>query len=263
MPNDKPDNLDSKFDQLITHLNADQADALTLELAAAYTAGKHSVRETRLSSVQKQAIKRLSAEHFGYISEFNAHLGEQLKDKARGLLGQNKGYADIRKEILDYTDAIFDGSEQVVIDRTGQTRKVIEVTKTGKLKEVDKVITKPYVTNTQAYADMLSQTAIHAAFEEGRASEYQRMGFKKWRYISVCDERSRPDHCALTGRVFEYGTTESDMALQLMHSPNCRCRSVAYFNDPSLDTRESFYDEQKKNAGLRYDDDKQKWVFGD
>jgi hypothetical protein len=79
--------------------------------------------------------------------------------------------------------------------------------------------------------------------------------------VSVCDERSRADHCALSGSVFEYGTKDSDLALMLMHEPHCRCRSVVFFNDEELDTPASFFEEQKKKAGLRYDDEKGNWLF--
>lgn len=135
--------------------------------------------------------------------------------------------------------------------------------KDGTLSEVEKVITRKYVSTVGNYANMLGRTATHSAWAEGRAIGHQRIGFKKWRYISICDERSRADHCAVSGSVFEYGTPESDMALAMMHSPHCRCRSVVFFNDPELDTPMTFYEDRKKKAGLRYDDNLQKWVFGD
>ena len=257
--------IEKEIDLLITRINAAQAEALSLRIAAAYIAGSRSITSTiyssdkkKLSDLQERAIKRLSAEHFGYIHEFNNTMGEQLKDKARELLQQEKGY----KDIADYTRQVLDGSENVVINHVGQTRKIIQIGKDGKLRQVEKTITRPYITNTKAYSDMLARTATHTAWEEGRAAQYQKMGFKMWRFAGPIDSRSRPDHAAVVGNVYEYGTPESDLAQQLLHEPNCRHRQIVFFNDPDLDTPQEFYDKQKQKAGLRYDDDSG-WVFGD
>jgi uncharacterized protein with gpF-like domain len=227
-----------KIDQIINQLNLDQAEALSLRLATAFIAGSNSITSTiyskdqkRISDQQERAIKQLSAEHFGYITEFNDQMGEQLKDHAREILRQEGGY----KEIASYTKDVLSGSENVVINNVGKTRKIIQVGKDGTLQEVEKVITRKYVTNVNAYGDMLGRTATHSAWAEGRAVGravgHQKMGFKKWRYISVSDSRSRPSHVALSGNVYEYGTKDSVLALRLMHSPRCRCRSVVFFND--------------------------------
>lgn len=255
--------VESKIDILIKQLNITQAEAMSKRLAAAFVAGSDSITSTiysgdpELSEQQERAIKQLSAEHFGYISEFNRQIGEQLKTDAQDILRNSGGY----KDIANYTKQIFEGQENVVIDHVGQTRKIIEVGKDGKLREVEKVITRKYVTTVDNYADMLGRTATHSAWAEGRVIGHQKLGFNFWRYVSVCDERSRADHCAVSGSVFKYGTPESDMALDMMHSPHCRCRAVVYFTDESLNTPMSFFEEQKKKAGLKYDDEKQKWVF--
>ncbi|WP_406660897.1 phage minor head protein [Methanolobus sp. ZRKC3] len=256
-----PETIDKQVDQIVLTITASQSDALVAGITAYYKAGSDDVRpSTRLTNVQKNAIKKLSAEHFGYISEFNRNVGEQIKDKSRDLLKQEKGYKEISEEVKQYAEDVFSGNEKITINNVGKTRKVIEVGKDGTLRKVEKTITRPYVTNTQAYSDMLSRTATHTAWEQGRASEYQRMGFKFWRYVCVCDSRSRADHCALSGSVFEYGTPESDMAFEMMHSPNCRCRQVIYFSDDELDTPPSVFEEMKKNAGLEYDEEKG-WIF--
>jgi hypothetical protein len=96
---------------------------------------------------------------------------------------------------------------------------------------------------------------------EGRAVSQQAAGFTKWRFVGPSDERGRPDHIAIIGQVFEYGTDQSDLALRLLHEPNCRHRQVAFFDDPELDTPEEDFEEQKRKAGLYWDDEKGKWKF--
>lgn len=257
-----PETFDRQVDQLLLGVTATQSDELVRLITAYYKAGTDDVRpNTRLTNVQKNAIKKLSAEHFGYISEFNRNVGEQIKQTARELLNQEKGYKEISEEIRQYAEDMFEGSEKVVIDNTGKSRTVFKVGKDGTIRKTSKIIERPYVTNTQAYSDMLSRTATHTAWEQGRATEYQRMGFSRWRYISAGDERTRPEHMALSGIVFEYGTDQSDMALEMMKSPNCRCRQIPYFDDPELDTPMSFFEEQKEKAGLYFDDDVGEWKF--
>ncbi|NPE31066.1 hypothetical protein HNV12_24540 [Methanococcoides sp. SA1] len=258
------DEIDQKIYLLVNKINLEQAEALSLRLAAAFVAGSNSITSTiyskdkkKLSEQQERAIKQLSAAHFGYISEFNRQMGEQLKDHAREILRQEGGY----KEIASYTKDVLSGSEKVVINNVGKTRTIIQVGKDGTLSEVEKVITRPYVTSVDNYADMLGRTATHSAWAEGRAVGHQKLGFKKWRFVGPTDERSRPDHCAVIGNVYEYGTSESGMALKLLHEPLCRHRSVVFFDDPELDTPAKFFEEQKRKAGLRYDDKKEKWVF--
>ena len=254
--------FNQQIDQIVTTTTATQADALVQGLTIYYKAASDDInRNTRLTNVQKNAIKKLSAQHFGYISEFNSAVGDQIKNKAKELLAEEKGYAEISAEIKGYAEDVFKGSETVTINNVGKTRTITKVGKDGTLKTIEKVIEKPYVTNVQAYSDMLARTATRTAWEQGRASEYQRMGFTHWRYVASGDERTRPDHMALHGQVFEYGTPESDMAESVMHEPHCRCRQIVHFNDDELDTPQSVYDEQKMKTGLQWDDDKGEWAF--
>ncbi|WP_407356787.1 phage minor head protein [Methanolobus sp. WCC5] len=257
-----PETFDQQVDQLVLATTAAQSEALTKAVTAYYKAGSDDVRpSTRLTNVQRNAIKRLSAEHFGYISEFNVSVGEQIKRRAKELLNQEKGYKEISDDIRKYAEDLFKGSEKVVIDNTGKTRTIFKVGKDGTIRKTSKVIERPYVTNVKAYSDMLARTATHTAWEQGRASEYQRMGFKKWRFVGPSDERARPDHIAVLGQVFEYGTEQSDYAEALLHEPNCRHRQVVYFDDPELDTSKEFFEDIKRRAGLYWDEEKEEWGF--
>ncbi|AKB37373.1 hypothetical protein MSSAC_2783 [Methanosarcina siciliae C2J] len=262
--------LDKNIDKQVKTINAAQAAALTIEISAGFVAGLEAGEKKtsflrssseELTEVQKETIEKLSAEYFGYIAEFNEAAGEQLKDRAREIIKQGGPEQDLKDEIRKYAEDIWGGSETVTIDRTGQTRTVIEVGKDRKLRKVEKEITRAYKTNVDAYADMLARTSTHGAYEEGRAAAYQEEGQSMWRFVGPVDERSRPDHSALVGEHFTYGTPESDMALQLLHEPNCRHRAIVYFGDPDLDTPQEEYEKQKEKAGLYYDEEKGKWAF--
>ncbi len=263
MPEEVPqETLERQIDQAVLAVTAAQSEALTKEISRYYKAGSNDIRDTsRLTNVQKNAIQRLSAEHFGYISEFNNNIGEQIKDKARTLIADGKGYKEVSAEVKKYTNDIFKGSEHVVIDNRGKTRTVLKVGKDGTIRTIEKTIERPYVTNVKTYSDMVGRTATHTAWEQGRASEYQRLGLNKWRFVGPSDERARPDHIAVLGQVFEYGTEQSDYAESLLHEPNCRHRQVVYFGDPELDTPPEFFERIKRRAGLFWDEEKEEWAF--
>lgn len=266
--------FDKQVDLQVKELNKTQADDIAVEIAVSFVLGieagekKKSFLESssdKLSKTQEETIKKLSAEYFGYISEVNEAAGEQLKDKAREIIqneAENGGTEELIKEdIKTYAEGIWGGSENVIIDRTGQTKTIIEVGKDLVLRQVEKEITRAYVVSLNTYAEMLARTSAHGSYEDGRAAAYQEEGLEMWRFSGPVDERSRPDHSALVGQAFTYGTPESEMALQLLHEPNCRHRAIPYWNDPELDTPQEEYERQKEQAGLYYDDEKGKWAF--
>ena len=268
-----PEVLGRNIDLQVKKINEEQAEVLAVEIAAGFVAGLQAGEKKQsflrssseeLTRVQLETIEQLSAEYFGYIAEVNGAAGEQLKTRAREIIleqAENGGSGEIiGEEIRQYAEDIWGGSETITIDRTGQTRQVIEVTKDHTLRIVEKEITRAYHTTVDSYADMLARTSMHGAYEDGRAAAYQEEGFKMWRFVGPVDERSRPDHSAIVGQHFTYGTPESDMALQLLHEPNCRHRAIVYFDDPDLDTPQEEYEKQKEAAGLYYDEGKG-WAF--
>lgn len=268
-----PDNvlldLSQIIETIIDAMTKRQADILAKRLSAAFVLGIRakprlisSTTSTRkITDLQRRAVRELTTQQLGYITEFNQALGKQLTDKTRDLVAQGKGYADIRQEMMPYIEKTFGSDGTVTIDRIGQTRTVIEVSKDGSLSRVEKVITQKYTTNTEAYADMLSRTSVKSAYEKGRAEGYKNDGYTKWRFVGPMDDRARAWHTALIGRVFEYDTQESNMALEVLCEPNCRHRAVPFFDDPDLDTPAKVFEDQKAKAGLKFEDGE--WTFGE
>lgn len=276
MPDLSPEEeMMQQIDQAIQALSIYHATSLAAAINAYYKSGSDDYKEEqgsksdsksktqKLSPLQEAAIQKLTAEHFGYMTEFDKAIGEAIKEKAREILRNEGGYKDIKQEIKKYVSDVFEGNEKIVINHVGQKRTILMVDKDGQLYEIEKVIEKEYVTNADAYADMLSRSATHKAFEQGRAAENQRMGFGKWRFVGPTDERARPWHVALIGNVYEYGTPQSNYALQLLGEAHCRHRAIAYFDDPDLDTSQEFYQKQKDKAGLYWNDEKGEWGFKD
>lgn len=259
----------NQIDQAIQALTIAHASSLAAAIATYYRAGSEDSRQEQdkkrrtLSPLQEAAVQKMTAEHFGYMAEFDKAVGEAIKEKAKDILSKEGGYKDIKNEIKQYVEDVFEGREPITINHIGQKRIILKVDKNGKLYETEKIIQHEYVSNADAYADMLSRTATHKAFEQGRASEFQRMKFGKWRFVGPSDERARPWHVALIGNVYEYGTAQSEYALQLLGEPHCRHRAIPYFDDPELDTPDSFYQKQKNKAGLFWNDDKGEWAIKD
>lgn len=78
------------------------------------------------------------------------------------------------------------------------------------------------------YAETVFRNATQASFAGGRysamwAPEWQQIA-PYWRYYATLDERTRPTHAALHGRVFR----KSDVASRIWlppWGPNCRCQA--------------------------------------
>ena len=238
----------------IDKLTEAQADIISKRIAAAFMAGWKLEEGGKLTTIQQRAIKKMSASTAGYIHEFNKAIGKQVSGKISELMAVEMLNKDIAKELITYVDEVFGKNGQVIIDHVGQTRQIIKVDQYGKLSKVDKIITRKYTNNPQAYADMLARTSTHNALEQGRAEGRQAKGITRWRFVGPADERSRSWHVAVLGNIFEYGTEQSDLAIELLQEVNCRHRSIDYFNDTDLDTPASHYQKLKDDAGLKFVD---------
>lgn len=253
----------NRLNQVILELSIEHAGMLSMGVASYYKAGNDDVKKSNLTKTQQATISKISAEHFGYMAEFDKALGETLKENVKSIFEREGGFEDVKQEILQHVDDIFSGKEKITINHVGQVRQVVGVDKHGNLYQTEKIIQQPYTTTPEAYADMVSRTASHRALERGRADAMNKIGFDKFRYISACDERSRPAHCALSGKVFEYGTDQAEMALSLLGEPNCRCSTVAFFSDPDLDSPESKFEKYKERAGVYWNEEMGDWAFKD
>lgn len=250
----------SRLNQVILELSIEHAGMLSMGVASYYKAGNDDIKKSNLTKTQQATISKISAEHFGYMAEFDKALGETLKENVKKIFEREGGFGDVKQEILQHVDDVFTGKENITINHVGQRRTVLNVDKHGNLYQTEKVIQQPYTTTPEAYADMLSRTASHRALERGRADALGKM-FGKWRFAGGADERSRPWHTALLGKVYEYGTPESDMALSILGEPNCRHTAIAYFDDPDLDTPQEFYQQVKDDAGLYWNEEKEEWAM--
>jgi hypothetical protein len=243
----------------LDHLTDAQGDVLAKRLTASYMAGWTIEQGGKLTTVQERSIKLMAASTVGYISEFNEVIGTQIAGHISELMVADVLSKDIAKELIPYIDDIFGPDGKVVINNIGKKRSIIKVAKDGTLSKVDKVITQKYTTSPENYADVLSRTSTHNALEQGRAEARQAKGVTHWIFTGPIDSRSRPDHAAVVGNVYEYGTDQSDMARELLSAPNCRHRSIEYFGDKELDTPKSHYETLKKDAGLKYE--KGEWAL--
>ena len=253
--------FENRINQIILELSIEHAGVLSMNIASHYMAGNDDIKISTLTKTQQVTIQNISAEHFGYMAEFDKALGEKLKENVKSIFEKEGGYKDVKEEILKHVDDVFSGKDTITINHVGQRRSVINVDKDGKLYQTEKVIQQPYTTTPEAYADMVSRTASHRALERGRADAMSKIGFNKFRYISACDERSRPAHCALSGSVFEYGTEQAEMALSLLGEPNCRCRTISYHDDIGLDTPASRFEKYKERMGVYWNEELNDWAF--
>lgn len=244
-----------KLNKIIKNLNEKQSDILAKRIAASFTLGYRTTKaRPGLSEHQKNAIRELTVVNMGYISEFNDALGKQLQGHLQEIIKVGGGYDDVKRNMKPYIEEVFSDSGVVTIDRRGQIRTVVEVGQDGSLGRVEKPITKPYSISINAYSDMLGRTVAHAAYERGRVEGYKAQGIKKLRVIGALDERTRPAHAAVVGKVFEIGSQEEENIQTLLSEPNCRHRTIPFFDNKTLDTPDVVFEKRKKEAGLVFRD---------
>ncbi|MCK5012732.1 MAG: hypothetical protein KAS66_02845 [Candidatus Omnitrophica bacterium] len=252
MPYD--DQFEGQLNEELNHLTEKQAGVLAVGLSASFVVGWKQESGGTITPKQKKTIEKLAATTTGYMAEFNSAIGKQVIDRILELQAEGVLNKNIAKEIRPFISDVFGPDGKVVIDNVGKKRSIIKVGKDGRLRKVENTITRKYTTNPQAYADMLARTTTHNALENGRAEARQAKGIKRWRFSGPADERSRPWHVAVVGNIYEYGTDQSDYARELLSEPNCRHRSIDYFDDPNLDTPESHYEDLKNDAGLKFEE---------
>lgn len=250
--------LEDDIQAIIDRLNEAQGIALAKRISTTFTLGFQSTGARSISSLQKEQIKKVYKENLGRVAEMNDALGLQMERAIKERIALGGDHEAIRKDIIPMITEAFGDSGKITIDRTGQTRTVIEVGKDGTLRRVEKTITQPYTNNLKSYSEMLSSTASHQALEKGREAGYIKQGVKKWRPVGG-DERSRPWHQAIVGNVYEYGTEDSDMAEEILQEPFCRHRQIPFFDDPKFDTPASVFEKRKEDAGLFWDKEKGQW----
>jgi len=106
---------------------------------------------------------------------------------------------------------------------------------------------------------LIGAMAAHTAYEKGKEVYYRGQGFGSWVFVGPADERARPWHVALLGKVFEYDTVQSNYAEQCLNEPRCRHRKEVYWNDPNKDTAPEKWEQLKKDAGLFWNTDLGRW----
>lgn len=178
------------------------------------------------------------------LDDVFGNLGGELTDIIDAGIRKNTSYVEVQRELQSALKAGWGNS--ITFDSVGKTRRYVYVNPDGTLKWKEKVIQKKITLPTDTYADTLSRTHMKSAYSYGHQQKYIESGREGWVYLCVSDERSRPHHVALHGRVFIFGTDESDMALEVMQDYNCRCRQKAWFNDQKLDTDPTVYEKQRK-----------------
>lgn len=261
-----------------SQIETSQAEALSIEIAANYTAGrtageKHQSiqsaepddpeEEDELTPEEKAEIALLVAIFLGYLSEYNNRAQAQILTTTKEIIEQAGGQVtpEVQKEIKQRLDDVLDGRENVIIDNVGKTRKELYVDKDLKLSEVEKVVTRKYSASVKTYSELLGEQASHASYEAGRKARLIEQGYKSWVFVGPADERARAHHVAILGFVFTYGTTQSEYAERCLQEPRCRHRAQVWYNDPTKDTAPEKWQKLKDDAGLKWSDKKEEWIL--
>ena len=293
MPLDLP-SFKKSLKSTFTTLNKSQADALAVEIAANYTAGRTAAEthqsiksagkktaanspaacntagnlaagnlaaaspedpeEEGLTTEEKAEIALLVALFLGYIKEFNSRAQAQIIDEVTTMTKAGK----TTEEIQGYVDDVFSGRTNIIIDNTGQERKELYLDKNLKLSVVTKTVTKPYYASVLTYAALTAANAAHSSYEAGRKASLIAQNYSQWVFVGPADERARPWHVALIGSTFTFGSEQSNYAEQVLREPRCRHRSIPFYGD-SRDTKKEVWQKLKDDAGLHWSTENECW----
>ena len=276
MPLDLP-SFKKSLKSTFTTLNKSQADALAVEIAANYTAGRTAAEkhqsiksagnlaaaspeapeapeEEGLTTEEKAEIALLVALFLGYIKEFNSRAQDQILTRVTTMEAEGK----TMDEIQGYVDDVLSGRENIIIDNTGQERKELYLDKNLKLSEVTKTVTKPYSASVLTYAALTAANASHSSYEAGRKASLIAQNYSQWVFVGPADERARPWHVALIGSTFTFGSEQSNYAEQCLSEPRCRHRAMPYYGD-SRDVPAERWQKLKDDAGLHWSTENECW----
>ncbi len=187
------------------------------------------------------------------LDETFGNLSGELTDIIEQGIRKNSTYGEVRNQLIEKLDGGW--GKTVSFTRAGETRRYVHVAPDGSLEWRTKTITRNITIPTETYADTLSRTNLKAAWAEGHRERYRQSGREGWVFMAVADERTRPHHLALHGRIFIFGTEDEAMALEIMKEPNCRCRPRAWFNDPALDRDPAKYLAERQQWAKAAQDD--------
>ena len=254
--------IESQIKEIVLSITEKQAEVLRKYLSAVFLLGFRQTGADDFGNLQKEQIKKIYREQLGYLGETNQLIGKAMKTAIKDRIKQGGGYEEISNDLEKFVTEAF-GAEGVTIDRTGQVRDTVEVGKDGTLRRVQKEITRSYHSTVQAYSDMLGRTSTHAALEAGRGEGYKQQGVKQVRFVGSNDEISRAWHVALLGNVYDVGSEDYFMALDVLSEPNCRHRFIPFFDDQRYDTPQEKFDEMKEKSGLTWDDENEQWSFAE
>jgi|GEM_PF-2467113 SPP1 gp7 family putative phage head morphogenesis protein len=201
--------------------------------------------DVRITSLEIRALEKLIEQDVApAIKEMYEFLERDIKSVIEEGIREGLTYDEISARLKERLRTTF--GEEIHFDRRGKLREEIYIDRRGRLRVRQVKITRTKTLKLDDYADLLARTNVKKAYALGHREGYVAAGLRKWRYRSVADERTRPHHLALHGRVFEVGTAEEELALRVMSEPNCRCRPSPYFDDPKLDTPQEVFEQEKK-----------------
>lgn len=195
------------------------------------------------TSIGVQGLDSVINELSPILEETFGYMAEDLTSVIEEGVKNNLSYQEIK---LGLQDKLKVFGERIPFKNAGKTREYVKVSPDGKLRLAQKKVTRNISIKTENYANLLARTSIKKAYALGHVESYKAAGLSKWRYSSVADERTRPRHLALHGNVYEVGSEEEQLALMVMGEANCRCRPIAFFNDPQIDRPQEEYIQEKR-----------------
>ena len=78
-------------------------------------------------------------------------------------------------------------------------------------------------------------------------NKYASSGTGGWRFISVLDEKDKPEFVKMHGNIIKTGSDEELEAIKLLCRPDCRAKVSPWFDNSKLDTDAEEYETQKNS----------------
>ena len=142
------------------------------------------------------------------------------------------------------------GPKGVLIDNIGKFKKVLKVDADGNYKYVKQAITRPYRATSKSYSNLLAQTSMLQAHNEGRYQSLQKTGLvDHYISVSILDANT----CSICAGMHSQRVTQKDGPL---YHPSCHCSLKPIFKKDSgiKNKNPEFYQKQSDKWFLKQHD---------
>lgn len=217
--------LSVAIDDFVENLKRDYRSTLMNLVEKSYKDGiKHAeksvgqlsrINERRVADTQSDVKKMVNDRLIPVIDTYKRDLINTVKDCIKSGMTYKQTLRAL-DERLQYLET------HIPFNSVGKTYTKPTVVN-GKLINTKHTVTKPKTMDTSRYFDLLSQEISKRAYLMSKTYGFVSKGYNACKYVTKKDNRVRPEHKAMNGKVAKIGSPEFEGFVSLQTEYGCRC----------------------------------------